>query len=464
MDTTHTSFRTPRATRRVPRLLAALMLAAALAPLLVPSTGGAAPPPALQAVRAGRPLDLPAMVIGPADLPSDGYGTSNSDAPSLTAYAASLNRIAGGRRAEAAALEEELEETGWRQAYRIILSLPSDEDPDLFGRSIFIQLVQYADVAGAEAGYDLLADIYEAGGFAAARGGSGIGDQAALFRGSGTTDSGRLVEELSIIIRAKAIVAQASVVDFADDAPPTSEAEKIGTALVDRIGAIRENGSAGLGLVVQRLEGDGVTTERDYYRRIDGELRTRYRESESDFEADDAWHEEHRQTDVYVLRQIIAAEDERDPALHYLLEISRFEDEAAAAAFVDDYPAAFAESPSAGYSDVELIEDAPEFGDQSALLSFVFTRRDGTEAGGYEYVVRVGATVANVQLNGVPAAPLAVLEDLAEGQAACLEGVVCDRVPAAPGTTVTGSRIAFHSDRTRGPGVDNPTAAARTSR
>ena len=162
-------------------------------------------------------------------------------------------------------------------------------------------------------------------------------------------------------------------------------------------------------------------------------MRALFRESKSDFAAADAGHEENGWTDVYDLTQSIAAEDGRDPPYAYSVLISRFEAAPAAAAFVDERPAAFAERPRAGFSDVELIEDAQEIGDQSALLSFDVTRRDGTAAGAYEYYLRVGDTVAIVQLNGVPDVPLAVLKDLAEGQAACLGAGACDwaAVPAA---------------------------------
>jgi hypothetical protein len=114
-------------------------LVAILAVLRVPASGGAALLTSFQEDQSGAfdgLLDLPAMVIEPAGLPDDGYGVAISVARGPAAYAAFLKSVAGGRSADAAALDEELDETGWRQAYRIILSLPSDEDPDLFGRSV----------------------------------------------------------------------------------------------------------------------------------------------------------------------------------------------------------------------------------------------------------------------------------------------------------------------------------------
>jgi hypothetical protein len=387
---------------------------------------------------AGQRLDLPAMVPDPADLPDDGYGVSFGESRTLTGYAVYLNDLGGGSTADLADLESELEDAGWSQSYRIWLSLPSEDDPDFFERNIIVELVEYAADAGAEAGYDLIVETYEAAGFEESPGGDGLGDQAVLYRTSGSADTGEAYRWLDLIVQSGPIVAQVSIIDFSNDSPPASEAEEIGEALLARVEAIQEDGSVGLGRSVQRLDGEGVSYNNDWYRRLDGESRIAYGESARDFEADNAWYQENGETDIYQLNQVVPAEDESDPVYVYIVTLVQFEDEDAAEVFIDEQPTLFVESPPAGVSDAELIEDAEEFGDQSALASFVRTRTDGSEANAFEYIVRLGDKVAHVQLNSVADVPQEAVEELARGQIECLEEEGCDFAPVPEALGGTG--------------------------
>jgi hypothetical protein len=420
----------------VGRLGLTILLAAAVGvALLGPAPGVAAAAALGQAddddeAGAGQRLDLPAIVVGPADLPDEGYGVSYSESWSLDGYATYLAGAFGQSSARADNLAEDLEAADWRQAYWIWLSQPSEDDPDVFGRNIVVELVEYAG-DGAETGYDLLVDGMVEGGYDEA-GGETVGDQSTYFRTSGTASTGEAYRWLGLVIQSGPLVARVVIVDFTNDSPPASEAERIGADVVERAEANQEDGEAGLGNVALRLAGDGVTYSNDWYRRLGGETRPWFGESEANREADDDWYEENGQEDVYWLNQSIPAQDEDDPPYGYVVDLVWFEDEDAAETFADEQPSRFAENPPTDYADVEEVEDAEELGDQSTLVSANVTRADGSEGTAYQYFVRVGEVMAILQLNGVPDVPQAVVEELAAAQTECLEAADCDlaTVPA----------------------------------
>ena len=372
------------------------------------------------------PLDLPAMVPAPADLADDGYAVSYGQSRTLSGYAAYLIDLSGDRPTRVESLSSDLEEAGWRQDYLIWLSLASEDDPDFFARNIVVELVEYADDEGASTGYDLLTQANAGAGFDAVSGGEGIGDQAGLFRVSGTSTNGEPYRWLDLVFQSGPVVAQVSIVDFTNDSPPVSEAERLGADLADRIGAVLEDGSPGLGTAIQRIDAEGTSIYWDWYRRLDGETRRNYNETDNAYEANDENYDDVGVVDHYVFVEDLPAEDPDDPVYSYYAELLQFEDEDAAADYVQEQPQAFVESPAGGYSNVEIVDDAESYGDESTVVSFDSVRLDDSEASGFAAYVRSEDRVIYVEINGVPDVPLAAVETLVEGQVVCLEDGACD--------------------------------------
>jgi hypothetical protein len=372
-------------------------------------------------------LDLAAMVPGPDDLPDDGYGISGGQSWTLMAYATYLNALSDGHRARAV-LADDLGEAGWHQGYGIVLSLPSEDDPDVVARYIVIALVEYADDDGAESGYRLLAGVNEERGFGEVDGDT-FGDRSTLHRFAETTTDAVHVRYLDLDFQTGSIVAQVTIVDLTGHSPPTSEAEDIGADLEERIAAAVEDGAPGLGPTVLRIDADPLVVSWDYYRRLDGETRRDYNETTASFESADDFMARLDVVDYYSFSQNLPAVDEDKPPYRYVGELFQFEDEDAAAKYVDDRPSAFAESVQAGYTNVELAEDAEAFGDQSVLVSFDTVLNDDDEGSGFSYFVRTDDLVMVLEVSGVPDAPLAAVEVLVKAQLACLEAGACAWAP-----------------------------------
>lgn len=411
-------------------LLAVVLATAAFG--LAPLSGAASQIQADENEAAG-PLDLPAIVPRPEDVPGGDYALATSESRTLIGYAGFLDVIGG----ETDELAEALEEAGWRQWYWVRMGVPDEDDPDLYGRIVNVYLAEYVDEDGAEIGYELLTEANEAIGYEETRGGDDVGDETVFTRRTGeVVDTGDPYAELSIVFRKDSIVVEIAIIDFSGDAPAASEAVRLGEAIEERFEAVREDGSAGFGPAVLRLDGAEATIGRDWYRRLGDETGRSYFETDAAFEADDAFFDETERTDVYWFFQTISAEDEDDPPYYYIVNLYRFADEDGVESFVDQTVDDFLENPSDLFSDVDLLDDAESVGDQSAAISFEFERSDGNEVAAIQYLVRVGDRVAVMELSGVPAPPLSAIEILAEGQADCLEAGACEEwapVPAGLG-------------------------------
>jgi hypothetical protein len=375
-------------------------------------------------------LDLAAMVPGPDDLPDAGYAVSFSSTRTLSGYADLLVDFGGGGRDRRDELVDALQDAGWRQWYELDLSLPNEEDSSLFARTIFYQLADYEETEGAGSGYDLLTETATAAGFEESRGGDEIGDRSRLSRSVGTDGaSGRRYRLLDLTFQVGGLVARIVIVDWENDSPAASEAMALGTDLADRIAAVVEDGGPELGHSVRRIEAEGQVTNWDWYQRLGGQTRRGYFDTDDAYEAADERWETGDVTDVYRFAQNLPAPEATDPPYWYVVSLLRFEDEAAAATYLEKRPRAFADEPPAGYANVE-IGDAEPFGDGAALLSFEQSRDDDGNGSGFIYYVRVDDLLVYVELSGVPDAPIAAIEALVEGQLACLdEGGTCDWSP-----------------------------------
>jgi hypothetical protein len=194
----------------------------------------------------------------------------------------------------------------------------------------------------------------------------------------------------------------------------------LGTDLAERIAAVVEEGAPGLGHSMRRVEAEGQVINWDWYQRLDGETRRGYYDSDDAYEAADQRWETGGVTDVYRVAQELPAAEASDPPYWYVASLLRFEDETAAATYLEKRPQAFADEPPAGYADVEIL-DAEPFGDGAALLSFAQERDDDGDGSGFIYYAQVGDLLVYVELSGVPDVPLAAIEALVESQLACLE-------------------------------------------
>lgn len=396
------------------------LLAFALPPL---RASNVAPVGAQAQDRKGSLADLPWIVPSPLDLDAPGYGLRSSQYETLAAAAAAMYSAGEEQAAYAAGLED----AGWKQAYLYRLGLPSEDDPDLLERALYVELTEFGDEGGAEDGLGLLREAYAGFGLDEGRTAPEVGDEAVSFRGAGAdATTGNPYKDLKILFRTGAFVVDMGITDYTDDAPALSEWTAVGETIVERIAAAEAGDAPGLGVAVLRVDGEGVTHYDDSYLRVDGEEIPLVNQATSARRSNQEYYDDLGVTDRYFYVANWgdpAAPDE--PLTGYSVGLYRFEDEDAAETFAGDDPEAWAEFPPTGVDDVEFVDDLPTVGDESTAVSFAFERAPGEVALGYRAWIRVGETVATVELTDLPDVSRAAFEELSQGVASCLEAGTC---------------------------------------
>lgn len=378
-----------------------------------------------------EPLDVAAMTLLPSDLDQRGFVADSGSRLSLEEVAQAAAEYRGGDDRDVQDFADALEEAGFRTYYIARLALPDEEDPTLYARVINSYVIEYATVEGAADGFTLLEDEEGVASAEDLPGAEEFGDESEITRDRGRTNGDDPVryESLDLTFRVDNLVAGVTVTDYAGENPAEEEVETLAAVALDRIEAVRADGSAELGLRVLRLAADEdapFSYQDEKYDRRDGETVPLAGETEEDFELREA--ELPSATDIYDLEQIVDLDDgEPLDNPYYIARIVHFEDEGDAETFFDEVVDGFLDNPG-GYQDPERLEDLPAVGDRVDGFTYEFEVSDDVTVQGTRIYALVGPDVVFVQVDAAEPVPDAVTE-LIEAQAACLEaGEVCEPV------------------------------------
>ncbi len=403
------------------RVVTLALLVALLAPAVLLTTPSVIAAP-LRQVDAGAAIDLAWLAPVPADL-TDGYGIASG----VYRTAADTPGSVFGAAGPPGSFDEALTDAGARQTYWRRLVLRSEDDPDLYARSIDSLLTEFGDEAEAEDGlaavHNLLATDFDE-----LRTPPAVGDEAVAFRGEFTDPNQGAYNEVRVVTRTGRILIDLSLWDFTGDAPSASEVVLLAGVLVERVAAAEPSASAespALAGEVPRLTGEDVGTPSDYYTRKNGEEIRTDGVSTSQLRSTTQFFDDIGNTDRYFyFASTVPSEDDDQPYVSSLVELYRFADEDSADAYLETVAENWVEARSAPYHDAEIVDDAEEFGDGSAFASYVYDYDWGTVPG-YHFWLRVGDQFASVEMDGDPALSLADAEQMAEAQVACLEDGGC---------------------------------------
>jgi hypothetical protein len=363
-------------------------------------------------------LDLAWLVPGPDDLDVEGYGltygayqTAASDGVSVYGNAGPLTGY-----------DEAFATGSPHQTYYQLLSLRSDDDPDIVARQLTVVLAEYEDDDAAEDGFAAVADVFAT--YDQTRTPPEVGDEAVAFRGEFTSSDGRLYQELRILVRSGRFLADLAIDDYEGDSPATSELTPLAELLVERLENAAESEGPGLGLQVARISGEQVTTYYDYYTRRDGDEVPIEGERSSQRQSDDELFDEAGTEDSYFYVAEALPNDEDPNLVSAAVDFRHFTDDERAADYLETAVEEWTAVMGDTYTDVEVVDDAEEFGDGSVTVSYVQDSSYGPLAG-FRIWVQIGDRVAALELDGDPAISLSAAEDMAAAQLACLEDEGC---------------------------------------
>ena len=389
---------------------------------------------------ADQPLDLAAMALVPADVDIPGLGRWFGASFTLDQDVAEQAQF-GGKDPEA--VREALVAAGWQRHYVSRLDAPVEygaEEP-VWALAVRSYVREFVDADGAAAAFTFMEDesgapspssgaTPVAGGVSLSEDIPGtrvIGDESEITRHQGIVSStGLPYDALDLTFRVGNLVAGVQVSDYTGGEPEVSDVEALAQTYLERIEQVRAEGGPGLSTRILRLDAPDIVQIRDDYSRLGGVHFPEYNESAENFAARSARAD--ASTDHYtVFHRLPAGSEVTGDDVTYGSNIYRFADEAAATDWLNRGEERLAQI--AAFVTVEAVPDAETVGDESQ--TFVIDRVSGElEARGYLIYARVGSEVIDMRLFAQPEAPLEVVEELAQTQAACLESEeICERIP-----------------------------------
>src|SRR5829696_610435 len=221
------------------------------------------------------PLDLAAMILTPADLSQAGlekFGGSSGRALTVDDLAARVVWPEGeGESLDAA--REALLAARWSQAQAAVLTTVRDfVNPGTIS-DVEVEVVAYADAAGATAGFLLVPDAYPTGDIAEVAGSGVIGDQSRITRIDGhDPGAGTPSQELALGFRSGHLTARVLIRNLSNETPEVAEIEALAKTLEARIETVLRGGAPDLSLHAIRVTSKGAMTfAADEYIRIGGE-------------------------------------------------------------------------------------------------------------------------------------------------------------------------------------------------
>lgn len=191
-------------------------------------------------------------------------------------------------------------------------------------------------------------------------------------------------------------------------------------------GVLDENGP-GLSTQAIRLTGEDIVSTLDIYSLLNRKAVHLYTESTRGSVRRQNDAAELGQTDVYVVWQHAAGGEGVEDDIWYLVDLMRFADDDAANEWFDQTERRVGNNTN--FTDFEVDNEAPTLGDES----IAFTAEWADSPIFYRTaVLRVGTTVAVVEMQGPERVPSIAVEAVAEAQADCLEDRWCEVPMAVP--------------------------------
>ena len=234
------------------------------------------------------PLDLAAVALIPADLAAVGWddlGLSSGQTLSVVDLA---DRAVWptGEGPEQDAVRDALLAAGWQQAYAATFATFWDPNRADLGRQVEVEVVAYADAAGAATGFTLVPDVFPTGPVETIAGASGIGDESRLFRvDARDPQAGVPAQELALGFRHGRLTARVLLRDWTGAEPRVDTLEALATRLLARIEHVVQDSGPDLSIRALRVQRPDSALYSDFYVRLDGEdVRSTY-ESPVEFAA-----------------------------------------------------------------------------------------------------------------------------------------------------------------------------------
>jgi hypothetical protein len=218
--------------------------------LLLPLSPSLAPA-AAQTVSEPDALELAAMCLTASDFAAAGWADLELvwDWNPTAADLADRAVWPAGAGDERDAVQTSLLAAGWQHAYTASFAVPSDAEVAIPGRQAEVELVAYADTAGATAGFALVPDAYPTGPIEPVTGARTIGDESRLVRVEARDpQAGTPNHELILGFRTGRFTARILLRDWGDEWPQVATIENLGSRLLARIAASAiEQTSPGVG-------------------------------------------------------------------------------------------------------------------------------------------------------------------------------------------------------------------------
>jgi hypothetical protein len=385
------------------------------------------------------PLDLAAMALTPSDLADAGWdGLGLDAAQTLSATDLAYRAVwPAGAGAEEDAVRDALLAAGWQQGYTAAFATFWAPDRSSLGHQAEVEIVAYADAAGAAEGFSRIPDTYETGPAQPVAGSEQIGDETRLARVEARDpQAGTPSQELALGFRRDRLTARILLRDWTGEEPQVAVVEALAARLLERIEAVLQDGGPGLSLRVLRIEPLENAIHTDSYLRLDGEdVRSTY-ESPADLAARVSGYA--GATDVYTNETEIATDD-RGYTLGFGADLYAFSDADGASAWLREEPTRVKQGVDVT---VFAIEDQNAgIGDEAITITMARDYdHDGMEVIHTSALLfRIGAEVAAIRLSRTNTPPpMSAVTELAADQAACLAAADCLRPQPAPESVPSG--------------------------
>jgi len=375
-------------------------------------------------------LDLAAMTLTPPDLPEPGFALAGAEQVALTDQAVDLARDRGEwTRAAATSLVTKLAAAGWRAHYESRLALPQERAPGQIAATVSSAITEYGSPAGAAAAFVLLGEQVPAAAGRPVRGLIALGEESRITRTFVPgADAGSVAVQLELTARAGNLIAAVAIADLTGKRDwGVAAVEGLGAGLLARVASVQGGGAPVLAPRLLRIDRAGAPAPvYDVYDRRNGETFPLFGVDPED--AADREHLYGAASDVYSYERSLSVGTAGEIAPYYAAKLYRFNDSAAAAAWLEGAPDLLFAEPGS-FLDLGRVDDAPVLGDASATISYAFPASDTVTTHGYRVYVRVGNEVARIQLDGEPEVTLDVVEALARAQVACLGASACEGPP-----------------------------------
>jgi hypothetical protein len=383
-------------------------------------------------------LDLPAMTLTPSELDEAGYddlGLSYGGLKTLDVAAQDDAEIRGGATADNdAEYARLLRDAGWQGAHESLFAAPNADDPNEFSRRIWSIVTQYADDEGAARAFAALSDGGDVTAFTVeelpwsdeSADGSRV-DDATLWRYDTTRQStGAPFHALELHLRLGNLTAFLSLQEEGERQPDVTAIRPLADALLHRVDAVKANSGPRLSASALRFALPSDVSSYDNYARLNGVEVRYYGESPAAAKRRVATYPD--VPAIYVVYQYLpVGEPDESDDVTFRSYTYQFDSESAASAW--------SKKAAAG---VELMENAPAFGDESFLCACAGgTTSDGTAPHGYAAVIRVGARVVLFNLLAAWDISPEAFIDVAQAQTDCLANAGCLQPTPIPESLAT---------------------------